>query len=70
MGYRQGHVGSQPAVGAVAKTSMAALEETRGQFPEAGLGVDHFTLKIMYFSKGSPSKRGMFIVVFLNPTVP
>lgn len=57
-------------MGAVAKTSMAALEETRGQFPEAGLGVDHFTLKIMYLSKGSPSRGEMFIVMFLNPTVP
>lgn len=43
------------ATAAAAKISTAALEETLRQNPEAGLGLDHFTLKIMYFSKGSPS---------------
>ncbi len=57
-GCRQAHVRPQSAAAAAAKISTAALEETLRQDPEAGLGLDHFTRKIMYFSKGSPSRGG------------
>lgn len=51
------------AVAAAAKISMAALEETPRQDPEAGLCLDQFTLKPMYSSKGSLSKGGMCTVM-------
>lgn len=46
VGCEQVHVGPHSAVAAAAKISTAALEETSRQDPEAGLGLDHFTLKI------------------------
>lgn len=49
---------NESAEAATAKISIAALEETLGQGPAAGLVQDHFTLKIMYFSMGSPSREG------------
>lgn len=68
-GCRQAHVRPQSADAAAAKISTTALEETVRQDPEAGLGLDHFTLKIMYFSKSSPSRGGTLTVMVSHPVL-
>lgn len=69
-GCSKPHIRPQSAAVAAAKISTEGLEKTPRQDPEADLGLDHFTLKIMCFSKGSPSRGGTLTVMVSHPVLP